>query len=102
MVPEAIDMDLVRQGITRAALDHNTEIARLQAELHAAYKEIEASSAVADMKRLREQLHETRAELEQNRKKLGETERKLAALSRSRLGAFQLRYWRWRNGKRNA
>lgn len=102
MITENIDMALVRQGITRAALDHDAEITRLQAELNTAYKQIEASLAVADMKNLREQLHEARTELELNRKKLAETERKLAALSQSRLGAFQLRYWRWRNGKRTA
>ncbi|MGF9648035.1 hypothetical protein AAIH32_08685 [Pseudarthrobacter oxydans] len=102
MIPESIDMELVQQGISRAALAHNAEINRLQAELQAAYAELEASFAVADKKRLIDELHDARTQLETHRKKLDQTERKLAALSQSRLGSLQLRYWRLRRGQRNA
>jgi nucleoid-associated protein YejK len=97
-----IDIVRLRHGISHAALAHNAQINKLQAELHEAYKhEIEAASAVAEKKRFSEELHSARTELEMYRKKLAETERKLAALSKSRLGALQLQYWRWRRGRGN-
>lgn len=102
MTPESIDMELVQQGISRAALAHNAEINKLQAELQAAYTEIEASFAVADKKRLIDELLDARTQLELHREKLDRTERKLAALSQSRLGSLQLRYWRLRSEQRKA
>lgn len=96
------DVLLMQRGISQAALAHNAEISRLQAELHAAYEnEIEDSSAVAERQRLSDQLAEAGNKLEILRKKLSDTERKLTALSESRLGALQLQYWRWRKVRRN-
>lgn len=103
MIPKNIDVVLMQHGISHAALAHNAQIEKLQAELQEAYEnDIEAASAVAERQRFNEELYETRIKLEMYRKKLGETEKKLAALSGSRLGALQLRYWRWRRGRGNA
>lgn len=93
----------MQHGISQAGLAHNSQINKLQTELQDAYrKEIEAASAVAERKRFSEELYAARIKLDLYKKKLGETERQLTALSESRLGALQLRYWRWRRGRGNA
>lgn len=103
VIPNNIDVVLMQHGISQAALAHNAQIEKLHAELQEAYRiDIEAASAVAERQRFSEEQYATRMTLEMYRKKLDETEKKLAALSGSRLGALQLRYWRWRRGRGNA
>lgn len=112
----------IRQGISRAALAHDAQIATLQAELRAAYqKEIGMASVVAERRQFSQELYSARLKLDMYREKLAAAEADLAkarssalrqeaklkelthaladaqskflALSESVLGALQLRYW---------
>lgn len=111
------DIEQVRRGISRAALAHEAQIAKLQAELQDAYeREIGMASVVAERRQFSQELYSTRLQLDMYRKKFAATERllaerdkqlrevqsKLTALSNSFLGALQLKYWRrgWRLGGR--
>ncbi|MGP0224863.1 hypothetical protein [Paenarthrobacter sp. NCHU4564] len=111
------DIEQIRRGITRAALAHEAQIAKLQAELQDAYeREIGMASVVAERRKFSQELYATRLKLDMYRKKyaatekllaerdrqLGDVQSKLTALSNSFLGALQLKYWRrgWRRGGR--
>ncbi|NQD89756.1 hypothetical protein HP499_18390 [Paenarthrobacter sp. CM16] len=104
MDPNNGDVELIRQGISRAALAHNVQIEKLQAELRDAYqREVEMASVVAERRQFSQELFTARLKLDMYREKyaasqreLAEREKKLAALSNSALGALQLKYWRLR------
>jgi hypothetical protein len=114
MDPNNGDVELIRQGISRAALAHETQIEKLQAELRDAYqREVEMASVVAERRQFSQELYSTRKKLDMYRKLLAErnsqladSQNKLTALSESLLGALQLKYWRrrrsWRQGRGKA
>jgi len=124
-----VDMAEIRLGIREAALAHDAKIKELQAELLEAYrreKEILTSEeeqvdkefhalVLTERQRFSQELYTARRKLDGFRKKLEETQealaeaelklseagRRFSVLSASRLGSIQLKYWRWRNRKRN-
>ncbi|MCT9869157.1 hypothetical protein [Paenarthrobacter aurescens] len=119
---KTVGVEQIRQGISRAALAHNVQIEKLQAELRDAYqREVGMASVVAERRQFSQELYTARIELNMYREKLAaseaelaererqlndlsrayaDTESKLAALSKSALGALQLKYWRLRRRKR--
>ncbi|WP_159701015.1 hypothetical protein [Arthrobacter sp. 18067] len=112
------DVEQIRQGISRAALAHNVQIEKLQAELRDAYqREVGMASVVAERRQFSQELFTARLKLDMYREKLAasqkeltkrdnqlnelsrafaDTQSKLTALSKSTLGALQLKYWRLR------
>ncbi|MFJ4029178.1 hypothetical protein ACIPWF_17165 [Paenarthrobacter sp. NPDC089989] len=119
------DIEQVRHGISLAALAHDAQITKLQAELRDAYQqEVEMASVVAERRQFSQELFTARLKLDMYRQKfatseaelisarkllaerdeqlndlsrtLAEAQKKLSALSESMLGALQLMYWRRR------
>lgn len=127
------DVEKIRRGISRAALAHDAHIEKLQAELRDAYqREIGMASVVAERRQFSQELFTARLKLDMYREKFAasqaelasarsllaeredqlsdlsrafaDTQSKLTALSKSALGALQLKYWRRRRrqGRGNA
>ncbi|WP_311213798.1 MULTISPECIES: hypothetical protein [unclassified Arthrobacter] len=112
------DVERIRQGVSRAALAHNVQIEKLQAELRDAYqREVGMASVVAERRQFSQELFTARLKLDMYREKFAASQRELAerdkqlnelsrafedaqnkltALSKSALGALQLKYWRLR------